>query len=215
MHTPGSFHLEKPQVSFQNIIPIALHIKIMFDPGSYVNPTPLAHADASRDVLPRGVIGGVASSESDEFVFAALSESDEFLVAIFADRRRHVRSVGCASFLSSARVTNKVARKSGGQIMRTLVPLGRNIPLDQNDHFSRETFISFYIDDTATKHIQQRMNASICGTMMAAFVLDAMQVNAAFQSALSNGIVTKHPELWFGVRYRTMNDTICYELRII
>ncbi|GFU11374.1 hypothetical protein TNCV_4040901 [Trichonephila clavipes] len=26
----------------------------MFDSSSFVNPTPLAHADASRDVLPRG-----------------------------------------------------------------------------------------------------------------------------------------------------------------
>ncbi|GFU85910.1 uncharacterized protein TNCV_2037411 [Trichonephila clavipes] len=26
----------------------------MFDSSSYVNPTPLAHADASRDVFPRG-----------------------------------------------------------------------------------------------------------------------------------------------------------------
>ncbi|GFW37825.1 hypothetical protein TNCV_4630301 [Trichonephila clavipes] len=26
----------------------------MFDSSSYVNPTPLAHADTSRDVLPRG-----------------------------------------------------------------------------------------------------------------------------------------------------------------
>ncbi|GFV49255.1 uncharacterized protein TNCV_237891 [Trichonephila clavipes] len=26
----------------------------MFDPSSFVNPSPLAHADASRDVLPRG-----------------------------------------------------------------------------------------------------------------------------------------------------------------
>ncbi|GFX39006.1 hypothetical protein TNCV_5055531 [Trichonephila clavipes] len=30
------------------------HIQIMFDPSSFANPTPLAHADASRDVLPRG-----------------------------------------------------------------------------------------------------------------------------------------------------------------
>ncbi|GFT20805.1 hypothetical protein TNCV_941561 [Trichonephila clavipes] len=30
------------------------HIKIMFDPSSLADPTPLAHADASRDVLPRG-----------------------------------------------------------------------------------------------------------------------------------------------------------------
>ncbi|GFU31347.1 hypothetical protein TNCV_4792381 [Trichonephila clavipes] len=26
----------------------------MFDPSSFADPTPLAHADASRDVLPRG-----------------------------------------------------------------------------------------------------------------------------------------------------------------
>ncbi|GFX44727.1 hypothetical protein TNCV_1802081, partial [Trichonephila clavipes] len=26
----------------------------MFDSSSYDNPTPLAHADASRDVFPRG-----------------------------------------------------------------------------------------------------------------------------------------------------------------
>ncbi|GFX49034.1 uncharacterized protein TNCV_2798251 [Trichonephila clavipes] len=29
----------------------------MFDPSSFVNPTHVAHADASRDVLPRGVSG--------------------------------------------------------------------------------------------------------------------------------------------------------------
>ncbi|GFS65544.1 hypothetical protein TNCV_2469271 [Trichonephila clavipes] len=26
----------------------------MFDPSSFANPTPLAHADTSRDVFPRG-----------------------------------------------------------------------------------------------------------------------------------------------------------------
>ena len=31
--------------------------------------------------------------------------------------------------------------------------------------------------------------------MMAAFVLDSMSVNIAFQSALSNDMVEKHPEL--------------------
>ncbi|GFW01139.1 uncharacterized protein TNCV_1763771 [Trichonephila clavipes] len=30
------------------------HIQIMFDPSSFTNPTPLAHADTSRDVLPWG-----------------------------------------------------------------------------------------------------------------------------------------------------------------
>ncbi|GFU14587.1 hypothetical protein TNCV_406441 [Trichonephila clavipes] len=28
----------------------------MFDPSSFANPTPLAHADTSRDVLPKGVL---------------------------------------------------------------------------------------------------------------------------------------------------------------
>ncbi|GFW56461.1 transposable element Tcb2 transposase [Trichonephila clavipes] len=37
-----------------------------------------------------------------------------------------------------------------------------------------------------TKLSFQMNSASICGTMMAAFVLDAMLVNAAFPSALSN-----------------------------
>ena len=45
-------------------------------------------------------------------------------------------------------------------------------------------------------------HASICRTMMHAFVLDAIPVNAAFQSALSNDIMTEHPELWSGVRFR-------------
>ncbi|GFV42369.1 hypothetical protein TNCV_4311001 [Trichonephila clavipes] len=39
------------QVELRNNIS---HIKIMFDPSSFANPTPLAHADTSRDVLPRG-----------------------------------------------------------------------------------------------------------------------------------------------------------------
>ena len=45
--------------------------------------------------------------------------------------------------------------------------------------------------------------------MMAAFVLDAMLVNAAFQSVLSNNIMAEHPELWSGVLFRIMNDPIC------
>ncbi|GFU53335.1 hypothetical protein TNCV_2953691 [Trichonephila clavipes] len=35
----------------------------MFDPSSFANPTPLAHADTSRDVLPRGGIWLMASAE--------------------------------------------------------------------------------------------------------------------------------------------------------
>ncbi|GFW94386.1 hypothetical protein TNCV_1433211 [Trichonephila clavipes] len=52
------------------------HIKIMFDPSSFANPTPLAHADTSRDVLPRGgksqmdhhvssLPSGIADSDAD------------------------------------------------------------------------------------------------------------------------------------------------------
>ncbi|GFV01437.1 transposable element Tcb2 transposase [Trichonephila clavipes] len=64
-----------------------------------------------------------------------------------------------------------------------------------------------------TKLSFQINHASICGTMMAAFVLDAMTVNTDFQSALLNDIVSKHPELWFEVCFRIMDDSICYELR--
>ena len=44
---------------------------------------------------------------------------------------------------------------------------------------------------------------------MDAFVLDAVPVNAAFQSALSNDIVAEHPELWLEVRFCIMDDPIC------
>ena len=50
---------------------------------------------------------------------------------------------------------------------------------------------------------------------MAAFVLNAMPVNADFQSTLSNYIVAKHPELWSSARFRIMDDPICYVLRAI
>ena len=52
-------------------------------------------------------------------------------------------------------------------------------------------------------------------SVMAAFDLDVMPVNAAFQNALLNDIVDKHPELWSRVRFRIMDDPICYELRVI
>ena len=38
-------------------------------------------------------------------------------------------------------------------------------------------------------------HASVCGAMMAAFVLDVMPVKVAFQSASSNDIVAEHLEL--------------------
>ncbi|GFY28601.1 transposable element Tcb1 transposase [Trichonephila clavipes] len=66
-----------------------------------------------------------------------------------------------------------------------------------------------------TKLSFQMNRGSLCGTLRAAFVLDAMPVNATFQSALSNDIVAEHSELWFGVRFRIMDDLIYYELRVI
>ena len=63
-----------------------------------------------------------------------------------------------------------------------------------------------------TKLSFQMHHASICGTMMAKFMLDIMLVNTAFQNVLSN---SKHPELWSGVKFCIMDDRICYELRVI
>ena len=56
---------------------------------------------------------------------------------------------------------------------------------------------------------------SVCKTMMAAFVLDAVPVNVIFQSASSNDIVVEHPGLESGVRFRIMDNRICNELRVI
>ncbi|GFX70325.1 NT-3 growth factor receptor [Trichonephila clavipes] len=40
----------------------------MFDPGSFTDPTPLAHADTSRDVLPRGGTSQVSYAKSTIFI---------------------------------------------------------------------------------------------------------------------------------------------------
>ncbi|GFW25479.1 uncharacterized protein TNCV_3722071 [Trichonephila clavipes] len=59
-------------------------------------------------------------------------------------------------------------------------------------------------------------HAYICGTMMmAAFLLDAMPSNSAFQSALSNDIVAQRTKLWFGVRFCIMGKPICHELSVL
>ena len=65
-----------------------------------------------------------------------------------------------------------------------------------------------------TKMSFQMNHASICETMMAAFVQDTLLVNAVFQSELSNYIVAEHPRLWSGMGFRIMNNPICYELRV-
>ncbi|GFV96075.1 transposable element Tcb1 transposase [Trichonephila clavipes] len=66
-----------------------------------------------------------------------------------------------------------------------------------------------------TKLSFQMNHASLCGTVMDAFVLNAIPVNVAFQSPLSNDIVTQHLELWFRVRFCIKDDPISYELRVI
>ena len=50
----------------------------------------------------------------------------------------------------------------------------------------------------STKLFFQVNQALISGIMMAAFVIDAMPANAAFQWALSNDIVAEYPELCVG-----------------
>ena len=66
-----------------------------------------------------------------------------------------------------------------------------------------------------TKLFFQMNHALICGTLLPAFVLDAMPVNAAFQIALSNDIVAEHRKLWSGMRFRIMDNPVFYELRVI
>ena len=58
-------------------------------------------------------------------------------------------------------------------------------------------------------------HASHSGAMMDAFVLNAMPINAAFQSALSKDVITEHPELWSEVRFRVLDDPFCNEMRIM
>ena len=56
---------------------------------------------------------------------------------------------------------------------------------------------------------------SICETIMAAFMSDVIYVKTAFQSVLSNHIVTEHPELRFGVQFRIMDDPLCNDSTVI
>ncbi|GFW60528.1 hypothetical protein TNCV_568761 [Trichonephila clavipes] len=46
----------------------------MFESSSYVNPTPLAHADTSRDVLPRGAAQCKGPYFGKAYIYAGGSE---------------------------------------------------------------------------------------------------------------------------------------------
>ena len=67
----------------------------------------------------------------------------------------------------------------------------------------------------STKLSFHMSHALVCGTMMSAFVLDAMPMNAAIQSTLSNDTVAEHTKLWSEVRFRIMDDPIWHEFRLI
>ena len=51
--------------------------------------------------------------------------------------------------------------------------------------------------------------------MMAVLELDAMPVNAEFQSVLSKDIMAEHPELRTGARFHIKDDPVSYELKVI
>ncbi|GFS75551.1 uncharacterized protein TNCV_3424991 [Trichonephila clavipes] len=66
----------------------------MFDSSSYVNPTPLAHADTSRDVLPRGDVSakyyhGLPTAESSIVeAFPAIQNKKELETRFYASQQR-------------------------------------------------------------------------------------------------------------------------------
>ncbi|GFX94345.1 hypothetical protein TNCV_4293901 [Trichonephila clavipes] len=84
----------------------------MFHPSSFADPTPLTHADASRDVLPRGVESrpsGVVVSDAD---CCAVGPGLEY-------RRRHGCSKMCSAFvaggiLNSRRAASPLVRLVAG-----------------------------------------------------------------------------------------------------
>ncbi|GFV21634.1 general transcription factor II-I repeat domain-containing protein 2A [Trichonephila clavipes] len=62
----------------------------MFDPSSYANPTPLAHADTSRDVLPRG---GTSQNEPTRLKMgSAVGDIARIQICIATRGRKHFRS---------------------------------------------------------------------------------------------------------------------------
>ncbi|GFW99780.1 hypothetical protein TNCV_3420091 [Trichonephila clavipes] len=61
----------------------------MFDPSPFVNPTPLAHADTSRDVLPRG---GTSQYESFARYYAKNADprhGNKWIIDLFAAKIQH------------------------------------------------------------------------------------------------------------------------------
>ncbi|GFV35166.1 transposable element Tcb2 transposase [Trichonephila clavipes] len=184
----------------------------MFDPSSFTNPTPLAHADISRDVLPRG---GARVERNSSTVIRVWKQwtGENRTTRKTGSGQRKVTSAHDDQFLPRMAVNDHTASSrqlaahwstATGVLMSALsirrrllhrglrarVPLYR-IPLTANH---RRCVCNGLMNTEPGKLIGTKLSfqmnhASICGTMMTAFVLDAIPVNAAFQSALSTDIV--------------------------
>ncbi|GFX58261.1 hypothetical protein TNCV_4050191 [Trichonephila clavipes] len=90
---------------------LLFHIKIMFDPSSFANPTPLAHADTSRDVFPRGAESVRGHSYLDmiqNWLMPQLEEfSQDFIFQHDGSPPSHNDTIPIVKF-QSIRATNKV-----------------------------------------------------------------------------------------------------------
>ncbi|GFY00836.1 hypothetical protein TNCV_2142281 [Trichonephila clavipes] len=90
MATPGSSFTPTPVGHEDNL-------EIMFDSRSYDNPTPLAHADASRDVLPRGGTSQAIKSESTSLSSNVWKDRRKkkkmFLVSEFNVTQRYLQNI--------------------------------------------------------------------------------------------------------------------------
>ncbi|GFV64791.1 hypothetical protein TNCV_808881 [Trichonephila clavipes] len=97
----------------------------MFDPSSFVNPTPLAHADTSRDVLPRGGTSQVCLSDSA----TPLQNSN-----ISTYKNSELRDFQISSirlFFSSLKLAESVPEPyETGNVIEKLVDLVRQINLE-------------------------------------------------------------------------------------
>ncbi|GFW48578.1 transposable element Tcb2 transposase [Trichonephila clavipes] len=85
---------------------------------------------------------------------------------------------------------HRTTRKTGGEQRKVTSACGDQhlLPVNEGTASSRQLAALW---STATGVLMSDETLfKICGTKMAAFVLDAMSVNATFQSALSNDIVT-------------------------
>ncbi|GFU66771.1 hypothetical protein TNCV_1233041 [Trichonephila clavipes] len=90
----------------------------MYDSSSYVNPTPLAHADTSRDVLPRGGARNLGASISKKAELVKCAK--EVITNAYRERipkqktgsKRHVSSCLSLMKIRSKRRSAKVVQSN-------------------------------------------------------------------------------------------------------